>query len=68
MNNICIECYIYEFYPKYGKYVPETIKNNIQNCSTVVVLLTEDGVQSQWVNQEIGMGFALGKPVIPVVE
>lgn len=68
MNNICIECYIYEFYPEYGEYVAETVRNNVQGCSTVIVLLTEDGVQSQWVNQEMGVAFALGKLVIPIVE
>ena len=68
LNNIYIECYIYEFYPEYGEYVAETVKNNVQGCSTVIVLLTEDGVQSQWVNQEMGVAFALGKLVIPIVE
>ena len=68
LNNIYIECYIYEFFPKFGEYIPETIKNIIEDCRTVITLLTEEGVQSQWVNQEMGVAFALDKLIIPIVE
>lgn len=68
LNNIYIKCYIYEFFPEYGEYIPETIKKIIKDCRTVIILLTKDGVQSQWVNQEMGMAFALDRRIIPIVE
>ena len=68
LDRMGISCFIYEFFPEYGEYIPEIIKKNIKGCKTFVVLLTQNGVQSQIVNQEIGMAFALNKVIIPIVE
>jgi len=63
-----IGCYIYERSREFGKDISEIIKRNIKGCRTLVVILTQNGVQSQVVNQEIGMAFALNKGIIPIVE
>jgi hypothetical protein len=68
LEKMGISCFIYERFPEYGNYIPEIIKRNINGCRTFVVLLTQNGVQSQVVNQEIGMAFALNKGIIPIVE
>ena len=69
LNRMGISCYVYEYYPEYGEYLPEIIKRNMNNeCRTVIVLLTQHSTQSQWVNQEIGMAFASGRLIIPIVE
>lgn len=68
LDRIGISCYTYERYPEYGEYIPEIIKQRIDNYMTVIVLLTQNSVQSQWVNQEIGMAFALDRNLIPIVE
>lgn len=68
LERMGINCFIYERFPEYGEYIPEIIKKNIIHYKTFVVLLTQNGVQSQVVNQEIGMAFALNKVIIPIVE
>ena len=68
LERMGINCYIYELFPEYGEYIPEIIKKNIRHYKTFVVILTQNGVQSQVVNQEIGMAFALNKVIIPIVE
>lgn len=60
--------YIYELYHEYGRDLDEIMKEKITFCEHFVPLITRNGVQSQWVNQEIGMAYALDKNIIPVVE
>lgn len=49
------------------QYITDKVRGLIRQSECVVVLLTEAGVQSNWVHQEIG--YALDtKPLIPVVE
>ena len=69
LDRMGISCYVYEYYPEYGEYLPEIIKKNMNNESrTVIVLLTQNSAKSPWVNQEIGMAFASGRLIIPIVE
>jgi hypothetical protein len=68
LDRMSISCYAYEYFPEYGDYIPEIIKRNIKDCRTFIVLLTQNSVQSQWVNQEVGMAFALDRLIIPIVE
>lgn len=68
LDRISISCYVYEHFPEYGEYLPEIIKRNIKDSKILIVLLTQNSVRSQWVNQEIGIAFALKKLIIPIVE
>ena len=63
-----IGVYLAEEYPQPGKNLPQKILNNIKSADCMVVLLTDTGVRSQFVNQEIGAARALNKPIIPMVE
>ena len=63
-----IDVYLAEEHPQPGKNLPQKILNNIKSADCVVVLLTDTGIRSQFVNQEIGVARALNKPIIPMVE
>jgi len=52
---------------KHPQYLSEKIKGLIQQSDCVVALLTKNGVQSNWVHQEIGYSIDK-KPLIPIVE
>lgn len=42
--------------------------NNIKSTDCMVVVLTDTGVRSQFVNQEVGAARSINKPVIPTLE
>jgi hypothetical protein len=63
-----IGVYLAEEHPQPGKNLPQKILNNIKSANCMVVLLTDTGLRSQFVNQEIGAAKALNKPIIPMVE
>ena len=48
-----------EIFPDYGKVFKERIMNALDLSEFMVVFLTDNGIQSQWVNQEIGYAHAL---------
>lgn len=54
-----IQPYLAEIYPNYGEDFKERIKNELDNSFFMVVLLTNNGIHSQWVNQEVGYAYAL---------
>ena len=68
LDRIKISAYLYKRYPRPGEYVPETIKTEIRYCKYFVAFLTTAGVDSQWVNQEIGIAHAYDKLIIPINE
>lgn len=53
--------YLAQDYPSYGESFKERIQNAIFDCNYFIVLLTENGISSQWVNQEIGFAFGVKK-------
>lgn len=63
-----IEVYLAEKDPQLGKRLPEKIISNIVLANCMVVLLTDMGIRSQFVNQEIGVARANNKLIIPMVE
>ena len=63
-----IKTYIFEAYQKPGEPLIDTVTNAMTNSSFVAVVLTKSSLNSQWVNQEIGMAHALDKDIIPIVE
>jgi hypothetical protein len=68
LRRIQINCYVIENFPPYGEILQDIIKNKICECNCMLVLLTKKGIESQWVNQEIGIAHAYGKLIIPIVE
>jgi hypothetical protein len=65
-----IRPYLAEIIPDYGEDFKKRILNALDKADFMVVFLTENGVQSQWVNQEIGYAFALKRKryiqIIPI--
>ena len=51
-----------------GTNLSAKIEMAISRAEVVVALLTETGVDSKWVNQEIGYALAKQKVVVPLVE
>lgn len=51
-----------------GKSINKKIGKAIENSNAVVVLITEEGQTSSWVNAEIGYAKAKDKQIIPIVE
>jgi 1-aminocyclopropane-1-carboxylate deaminase/D-cysteine desulfhydrase-like pyridoxal-dependent ACC family enzyme len=51
-----------------GENTAEKLQQVLRECQALVVLITSNSVQSQYVNQEIGFAKALGLPIIPLVE
>lgn len=68
LDRINVNAYVYERFPDYGEYIPETLKNTIKTSTHFVTFLTRNGVLSQWVNQEIGIAHAFDKLIIPIQE
>lgn len=63
-----IHPFVYEYYSAGGINRFDRIKTMIQEAPLFLVLLTDNGLKSQWVNQEIGYAVALNKTPIPILE
>ncbi len=50
-----------------GKQLSAKVKKMIHETDCFVVLLTKDGTESEWVQQEIGVAQALNKEIIPLI-
>lgn len=48
-----------EMYPAFGEDFKQRLQNELYESHFMVVLLTNNGKNSQWVNQEIGFAYAL---------
>ena len=68
LDRLYIRAFVYERYQRGGQNRFEVIKSTIQACPYFLVMLTKDGIASQWVNQEIGYAVAVGKEIIPIME
>lgn len=68
LDRIHIRAFVYERYQMGGQNRFEVIKGMIKACPYFLVVLTKEGIASQWVNQEIGYAVAVGKNIIPIVE
>lgn len=58
----------YKLHPEPGRGLDEIVRDRIKECEIFIPLLTSNGIQSQWVNQEIGVAYGLNRYIIPVVE
>lgn len=61
-------CYVADNIIEAGELLSDKIENAINRADCVLVILTEEGFRSQWVNQEIGLAKAKGKTIIPIIE
>ena len=56
-----IQPYKAENYLQFGEDFKKKIQNEQDTSQFMIVLLTNNGIRSQWVNQEIGYAYALKK-------
>ena len=63
-----IGVYLAEEHPEPGRMLSEKITENIKSSDCMIVLLTDIGIRSQYVNQEIGAARMIDKPIVPMVE
>lgn len=68
LDRLHIRAFVYERYPIGGQNRFEVIKKWIEWCPYFLVVLTKEGIASQWVNQEIGYAVGVGKKPIPIIE
>lgn len=50
-----------------GDSIPDVIKQNLRECRELLVLLTPQSLNREWVLLEIGMADILGKRIIPIL-
>lgn len=55
-----------EFQP--GERLSEKVSRMVDSSDCLLAILTKEGKDSQWVNQEIGYGKKAGRRIVPVVE
>lgn len=68
LEDVDISVYLAEEHLQLGKNLPKKIIQNIKSSDCMVVVLTDMGNRSQFVNQEIGAARMARRTVIPMVE
>ncbi|MFQ5915984.1 MAG: toll/interleukin-1 receptor domain-containing protein [Nitrospinota bacterium] len=63
-----LEPFVAEWYLTPGEHLDEKMLAQIEKADCIVVLLTKNGIRSNWVQHEIGYALNSGKPLIPLVE
>lgn len=63
-----VEVFVAEWYLTPGERLDKKVFEQIQESDCIVVLLTRNGIRSNWVQQEIGYSLQQNKPIIPIVE
>lgn len=57
-----------EWYLSPGQRLDKKVFKKIENSDCIIALLTQNGIRSNWVHQEIGYAVKCGRPLIPLVE
>lgn len=63
-----ISVYLAEHDPKPGTSIAAKVERALERCHAVVVLITTNSVNSAYVQQEVGIARAHGKPIVPIVD
>ena len=63
-----IDVFVANWYLSPGESLDKKVFDQIESSDCVVVLLTRNGIRSNWVQQEIGYSMQKNRPVIPIVE
>lgn len=63
-----MEVVVAEWYLSPGEPLDKKVFRQIDSSNSVVVFLTQDGMRSNWVHQEIGYALKANKLLIPLVE
>lgn len=69
LSRFGIEVFVAEWYLTPGERLDKKVFKQIDSSDCVVVLLTQNGIRSNWVHQEIGYALkSEGRPLIALVE
>jgi len=68
LSKFAVDVYVAEWYLTPGEHIEKKVFTQIDNADCIVLLLTGNGIRSNWVHQEIGYAKKAGKPLIPLVE
>ena len=68
LSKFGVEVFVAEWYLTLGERLDNKVSKQIENSDCVVALLTQNGIRSNWVHQEIGYALHCNKLVIPIVE
>jgi nucleoside 2-deoxyribosyltransferase len=68
LSKFGINVSVAEWYLTPGQRFDKKVFAEIENSDCVVALLTQNGIRSNWVQQEIGYALKSRKPLIPLVE
>jgi hypothetical protein len=63
-----VEVFVAEWYLSPGETLSKKVFEQIETADCMVILLTRNGIRSNWVQQEIGFALKSQKLVIPLVE
>ena len=68
LRRLKVRSYMHERYPNYGRDIPTAIRDVLESesCVMCIAFLTRNGINSQWVQQELGIAYAFGRIIIPV--
>lgn len=68
LSKFKVEVFVAEWYLTPGERLDRKVFDQIENADCVVVLLTRNGIRSNWVQQEIGYALRTKQIVFPLVE
>lgn len=68
LSKFGVEVSVAEWYLTPGERLDRKVFELIEESDCIVVLLTRDGIRSNWVQQEIGYSLQCNKRFIPIVE
>ena len=68
LHKFGVEVFVAEWYLQPGESLETKVLDQIKSSNCIVVLLTHDGIRSNWVHQEIDFSLQSNIPIIPIVE
>lgn len=68
LQGLGIEVYMFEYDVQPGRYIPDKLKEAIDDSDAFLVLVTTSSQASGFVNQEIGYAEKAEKLIVPLVE
>lgn len=68
LSRLKVASYMHELYPDYRRDIPTGIRDVLRSCVMCITFLTNEGINSQWVQQELGIAYALNRVIVPVIE
>ncbi len=61
-----MHCYVDNRDQRAGEYIPQILKDEIDDCHILVAVYSMDGYASHWVHEEVGMAYYADKKIIAI--